>query len=108
MAGFSTNKSATQFSIAIAATNMLMTIIAITIIDRLGRRRILLVSLGGMVLGLTLIGIAFIFIVGFVKITSDDCTTYPRCGACILDDKCGWSASKIPVSLPSIHPCMTI
>ncbi|KAJ1675499.1 hypothetical protein EV182_001150 [Spiromyces aspiralis] len=93
MAGFSSNKSANQFSIAIAATNMLMTIVAISVVDRLGRRRLLLTSLAGMCLGLVLIGIAFIFIVGFVKITSNDCTTYPKCGACILDDKCGWSAS---------------
>ncbi|KAJ1917374.1 hypothetical protein H4219_003241 [Mycoemilia scoparia] len=93
MAGFSTNKSATQFSITIAATNMIMTIVAITTIDRYGRRRALLLSLAGMTLGLILIGVAFIFIVGFVKTTSDTCTAYPRCGACILDDKCGWSVS---------------
>ncbi|KAJ1877208.1 hypothetical protein LPJ71_011307, partial [Coemansia sp. S17] len=78
MAGFSSTKSATQFSIAIAATNMIMTIVAILIIDRFGRRRLLLVSFVGMIVGLVLLGIAFIFIVGLVKITKDSCGEYVK------------------------------
>ncbi|KAJ2514166.1 hypothetical protein GGI11_004178 [Coemansia sp. RSA 2049] len=91
MAGFSSTKSATQFSIAIAATNMVMTIAAIAIIDRYGRRKLLLVSFVGMILGLILLGIAFVFIVGLVKITKATCAEYALCGACTLDDKCNWS-----------------
>ncbi|KAJ2778261.1 hypothetical protein H4R18_004708 [Coemansia javaensis] len=91
MAGFSSNKSATQFSIAIAATNMAMTIAAIAIVDRFGRRRLLLVSLAGMVAGLALLGVAFLFIVGLVAITKDSCSGYARCGPCALDDRCRWS-----------------
>ncbi|KAJ1932423.1 hypothetical protein FBU59_006375 [Linderina macrospora] len=94
MAGFPSNKSATQFSIAIAATNMIMTIVAIIIIDRFGRRKLLLVSFVGMIVGLILLGIAFIFIVGLVKITKDSCSEYVKCGACALDDRCGWSPSS--------------
>ncbi|KAJ2622418.1 hypothetical protein GGI25_004134 [Coemansia spiralis] len=91
MAGFSSTKSATQFSIAIAATNMIMTIVAIAIIDRFGRRKLLLISFVGMIVGLILLGIAFIFIVGLVKITKDNCAGYVKCGACTLDDRCRWS-----------------
>ncbi|KAJ1898079.1 hypothetical protein LPJ66_002977 [Kickxella alabastrina] len=95
MAGFGSTKSATQFSIAIAATNMIMTIVAITIIDRFGRRKLLLISFVGMIIGLILLGIAFIFIVGLVKITKDSCMEYVKCGACTLDDKCGWSPGSL-------------
>ncbi|KAI8318610.1 general substrate transporter [Martensiomyces pterosporus] len=94
MAGFSSPKSATQFSIAIAATNMVMTIVAIIIIDRFGRRKLLLISFAGMIAGLILLGIAFIFIVGLVKITKDNCSEYVKCGACALDDRCGWSSGS--------------
>ncbi|KAJ2780628.1 hypothetical protein GGI15_003478 [Coemansia interrupta] len=95
MAGFASTKSATQFSIAIAATNMVMTIVAITIIDRFGRRKLLLISFVGMIVGLVLLGIAFIFIVGLVKITKDECGEYIKCGACALDDKCSWSPGAL-------------
>ncbi|KAJ2158872.1 hypothetical protein GGF46_003455 [Coemansia sp. RSA 552] len=94
MAGFPSTKSATQFSIAIAATNMLMTIVALSIIDRFGRRKLLLISLTGMIAGLLLLGGAFVIIVGLVKITKDTCEEYVLCGACTLDDHCNWSAGS--------------
>ncbi|KAF8944182.1 hypothetical protein BGZ46_006327, partial [Entomortierella lignicola] len=56
MAGFPNAKSATLFSILIAATNMIMTMVAIKIIDKVGRRRILLVTIVGMILGLIVLG----------------------------------------------------
>ncbi|KAJ2760613.1 hypothetical protein IWQ56_005447, partial [Coemansia nantahalensis] len=91
MAGFSSNKSATQFSIVIAATNMVMTAVAIAIIDRFGRRRLLMVSFVGMIVGLVILGVAFIFVVGLVTITKSQCGDYGWCSACTLDDRCGWS-----------------
>lgn len=100
MAGFSTAKSATQFSIAIAATNMVMTVVAILIVDRFGRRRLLLVSFVGMIVGLVLLGVAFVFIVGLVRITKDSCGEYVKCGACALDDRCRWSPSAQVCALP--------
>ncbi|KAJ2369377.1 hypothetical protein H4S01_001043 [Coemansia sp. RSA 2610] len=101
MAGFPSTKSATQFSIAIAATNMLMTIVAISIIDRFGRRKLLLISFVGMIVGLILLGVAFIFIVGLVKITKDTCGEYVKCGACALDDRCNWSPGASICALKS-------
>ncbi|KAF9208078.1 myo-inositol transporter [Haplosporangium sp. Z 27] len=88
MAGFPNAKSATLFSILIAATNMIMTMVAIKIIDKVGRRRILLVTIVGMILGLIVLGVAFIKIVGFTVI-QDECIQYgDNCAACLTDDRC--------------------
>ncbi|KAF9175982.1 myo-inositol transporter [Mortierella sp. AD011] len=88
MAGFPNAKSATLFSLLIAATNMIMTMVAIKIIDRVGRRRILLITMVGMILGLIVLGIAFIKIVGFT-VRQDECVQYgDNCAACLTDDRC--------------------
>ncbi|KAF8454411.1 general substrate transporter [Terfezia claveryi] len=52
-----TNPTAT--SMLIASTNLLFTLIAFTLIDRIGRRRILLLSIPGMIIGLLLSAYAF-------------------------------------------------
>ncbi|KAF8457054.1 general substrate transporter [Kalaharituber pfeilii] len=54
--GFS-NPTAT--SMIIAATNLTFTLLAFTLIDRIGRRRILLLSIPGMILGLAICAVAF-------------------------------------------------
>ncbi|KAI8362905.1 hypothetical protein B0O80DRAFT_1818 [Mortierella sp. GBAus27b] len=88
MAGFPNAKSATLFSILIAGTNMVMTIVAIKIIDRVGRRKILLVTIVGMILGLIVLGVAFIRIMGFT-VRQDECAQYgSNCAACLTDDRC--------------------
>ncbi|GJJ73144.1 MFS transporter, SP family, solute carrier family 2 (myo-inositol transporter), member 13 [Entomortierella parvispora] len=88
MAGFPNAKSATLFSLLIAGTNMLMTIVAIKIIDKVGRRKILLVTMIGMIAGLIVLGVAFIKIVGFT-VHQDECVQYgDNCAACLTDDRC--------------------
>ncbi|KAI1320553.1 myo-inositol transporter [Mortierella claussenii] len=88
MAGFPNSKSATLFSLLIAGTNMVMTMIAIKIIDRVGRRKILLITMIGMITGLIVLGIAFIKIVGFT-VKQDECVQYgDNCAACLTDDRC--------------------
>ncbi|KAG0347784.1 myo-inositol transporter [Podila humilis] len=88
MAGFPNAKSATLFSLLIAGTNMVMTMVAIKIIDRVGRRRILLVTIIGMIIGLAVLGVAFILISGFT-VKQDDCVQYnDNCAACLTDDRC--------------------
>ncbi|KAF8417276.1 general substrate transporter [Tirmania nivea] len=52
-----TNPTAT--SMLIASTNLLFTLLAFTLIDRIGRRLILLLSIPGMILGLLLSAFAF-------------------------------------------------
>ncbi|KAI9235619.1 MAG: hypothetical protein BYD32DRAFT_453097 [Podila humilis] len=88
MAGFPNAKSATLFSLLIAGTNMLMTMVAIKIIDRVGRRKILLVTIIGMIAGLIVLGVAFIMISGFT-VKQDECVQYnDNCAACLTDDRC--------------------
>ncbi|KAG0375989.1 myo-inositol transporter [Mortierella sp. AD032] len=88
MAGFPNAKSATLFSLLIAGTNMVMTMVAIKIIDRVGRRKILLVTMVGMIAGLIVLGVAFIKIVGFT-VKQDECVQYgDNCAACLTDDRC--------------------
>ncbi|KAG0127533.1 general substrate transporter [Tuber indicum] len=56
MVGF---KSPTATAMVVAGTNMAATAIAFNLIDRLGRRRILLLSIPGMAIGLLLCSLAF-------------------------------------------------
>lgn len=63
-------------------------VVAIKIIDRVGRRKILLVTMVGMIAGLIVLGVAFIKIVGFT-VKQDECVQYgDNCAACLTDDRC--------------------
>ncbi|ODV60608.1 sugar porter family MFS transporter [Ascoidea rubescens DSM 1968] len=61
-------KNSTAVSIIISGTNFLFTLIAFFVIDRVGRRKILLIGLPMMMLSLTLCAIAF----HFMNITFED------------------------------------
>jgi len=67
MAGFKDNATAIWFSDSVALTNALCTLIAVWLIDRVGRRKLLLSSMVGMILGLVLLGFAF-FLEGKIAI----------------------------------------
>lgn len=63
-------------------------VVAIKIIDRVGRRKILLVTIVGMIAGLIVLGVAFIRIMGFT-VRQDECVDYGgNCAACLTDDRC--------------------
>ena len=55
-------RSPTLTSLSIALTNFLFTLVAFHYIDRIGRRRILLLSLPVMILGLAMCAVAFNFL----------------------------------------------
>src|SRR5271170_628443 len=59
LAGISSNKSAIFATLIVAVTNVLATIIAIVLVDRLGRKPLLYMGVGGMTASLFLLSYAF-------------------------------------------------
>ncbi|CAG8482542.1 1812_t:CDS:10 [Ambispora gerdemannii] len=104
MTGFTTIKSATIFAVLVALTNFFMTAIALYIVDKIGRRRILLYTMIGMIIGLVILGISFIYITGFVN-RQDECIDYgSRCGPCLHDHRCVFKfPEKVCAAKPSKH-----
>ncbi|KAI8877626.1 general substrate transporter [Backusella circina FSU 941] len=101
MAGFRSSEGSTSVSIIVAATNMVFTIVAVFIIDRIGRRKMLLITMVTMIAGLLALGATFAAQQGFVTL-QPTCAGYSgNCARCVLDDNCGWSISQdvcIPIS----------
>jgi MFS transporter, SP family, solute carrier family 2 (myo-inositol transporter), member 13 len=93
MAGFRTNSSSTYFSIVVSATNFVFTFIALTIIDKVGRRRILIYSMVAMIIGLWALGGAFAGQQGFMT-AQDNCNYGTNCARCVQDSVCSWSTSQ--------------
>ena len=60
-AGFQSASAAIAATAGVGTVNLIVTIIAAFLVDRLGRRPLLLISLAGMVLGLVVLGSAFLF-----------------------------------------------
>ena len=59
LAGISSNKSAIFATLIVAVTNMLATIIALVLVDRVGRKPLLYAGVGGMTISLFLLAYAF-------------------------------------------------
>jgi SP family galactose:H+ symporter-like MFS transporter len=58
-AGFSSSSVAILASVGVGAVNLILTLVAMQLIDRVGRRPLLLVSLSGMSVSLIILGLAF-------------------------------------------------
>jgi SP family galactose:H+ symporter-like MFS transporter len=74
-AGFRSASAAILATTGVGIVNVVMTVAARQLLDRVGRRPLLLVSLAGMVLGLTSLGIAFLLpihsgVVGWLAVAS--------------------------------------
>ncbi|KAF0471950.1 general substrate transporter [Gigaspora margarita] len=88
MIGFNSAKLDITSSIIITGTNFLSTVVAIFLIDRVGRRRILLYTLIGVIFGLIIISSGFFLITNKV-FKSGSCIEYgANCEACLIDDRC--------------------
>jgi len=79
MAGYTDNATAIWFSDAVALANALFTILALYLIDRIGRRKLMMGSMLGLTVGLVLIGLSFFLkshgllsdkIAGFMAVSS--------------------------------------
>jgi sugar porter (SP) family MFS transporter len=74
-AGFQSAASAILATVGVGIVNVLLTILALQLVDRVGRRPLLLVGLAGMTISLAALGIAFILpsqsgMVGWISIIS--------------------------------------
>ena len=58
-AGFSSSSVAILASVGVGIVNVIFTVVAMQLLDRVGRRPLLLVSLAGMALSLIVLGLAF-------------------------------------------------
>lgn len=92
MAGFRDHQNSTLVALIVAVTNMVFTMIAVVIIDKTGRRRILIITMLCMIFSLFILGGSFaIQQEGFIP-KQELCQSYiSHCSRCILDDRCGWS-----------------
>lgn len=63
-AGFSGNSGAILASVASGAVNVLATVIAVWMIDIIGRRKILFIGFVGMIICLTLLGLSYLGVLG--------------------------------------------
>lgn len=94
MAGFRGQQASTSVAIIVAATNMVFTAVAVAIIDRVGRRRMIITSMVTMIAGLIALGAVFAVQQGFIPEQSS-CEAYSsHCARCVMDDVCGWSISQ--------------
>jgi len=94
MAGFSSNSQAISFSVAVAFTNAVVTFISLKLIDRKGRRQLLLISTVGIIIALALLGGSFFLMTGFQTIRPS-CDGYSTCISCSQDSRCGWCVNPI-------------
>ena len=94
MSGFSANASIWLAALP-AAGNFIFTIAGLVLVDRLGRRKLLIGSLVGVILSFLLLSGSFVL--NDVKslpakpLTSESCD-YTNCGSCVGNSKCGFCA----------------
>ncbi|KAM3870150.1 proton myo-inositol cotransporter-like [Diretmus argenteus] len=119
MAGVRDDKQAIWLASLTAATNFLFTLVGVWLVDRVGRRKLILGSSLGTGLGLTVLAVGFLLsaqnspdiTLHPVDPLNSTCTSYWSCDLCMLDPACGFcyrengtrvnDASCVPVSQAS-------
>jgi SP family myo-inositol transporter-like MFS transporter 13 len=61
MAGYTNNSTAIWFANIVAFSNAVFTVVSLFLIDRVGRRKLLLISITGITVAVALLGVCFVF-----------------------------------------------
>ncbi|CAO3635331.1 unnamed protein product [Cunninghamella blakesleeana] len=94
MAGFRSDQDSTTVAIIVSVTNMLFTLVAVLSIDRIGRRKILIITMLVMIVGLIALGVTFGAQQGYMP-KQKNCSNYvDYCSRCVMDNDCVWSISQ--------------
>lgn len=105
MAGFP-DRSAIWLATIPGGANFIFTIVGLLLVDRIGRRKLLLVSSMGAVFSLLLLSATFVCMAYFspasVPYDSAGCT-YSHCGSCIENSGCGFCADVDTTNGSYVH-----
>ena len=103
MAGTSSDEEAIWLSVPVAFTNFAFTFVGLIVVERMGRRKLLLVSMAGVIFSLLLLSVAFFLEMQASpstsfhpkNLTDYGCSTdYGHCYSCIMDQHCGFCFAK--------------
>lgn len=103
MSGTSSDEEAIWLTVPVAFTNFAFTFVGLFIVERMGRRKLLLISLTGVIFSLLLLSIAFFLEIQaspevFIhpkNITDYGCSTkYAHCYSCVQARDCGFCFVK--------------
>lgn len=101
MAGVEDDTKAIWLAAAVAAGNFVFTIVGVYLVERSGRRKLLLGSLLGVALALAVLGVGFLLARLQSPLAFEDsslpltnCSHYDRCNWCVQDSQCGFCYVK--------------
>ena len=105
MAGFS-DRSSIWLSTIPSSANFIFTIVGLLLVERLGRRKLLLVSSAGTVISFALLASVFYGMIQSspeaTPITNDTCS-FSRCGSCVGHSGCGFCAEHVVGNDSYVH-----
>ena len=98
MGGVSSAAEAIWLSAAVAAVNFFCTFIGMGLIDKIGRRMLLLISMAGIIFSLVMVGVGFQVSSNFAQEVSfvesadagSECSGLPNCLGCVRSEQCGF------------------
>ena len=103
MAGTRNDEEAIWLAVPVAFTNFAFTLVGLFVVEKMGRRKLLLGSLAGVIFSLLLLSVTFYLDLQESpnvrlrpNVTHSSCiTSYDHCYSCVMDSDCGFCYSKI-------------